>query len=374
MIRRLLPGFLVLSLVGGFLWTLYFLYQKSRHRPVVFETMTPFITEIVKKTVAPGAIVPRREITIKPRVSGVVERLFIRPGDIVKKNQPLAKIKLIPDVVTLNNAESSVRAAEISFKNADKERERFQKLHGEGVISQTEYNRYSLEYDLKNQELSAARSNLQLVKEGASKGSNKVSNEVMSTVDGMVIEVPVKEGGSVTETNNFNEGTTIATVADMRDLIFSGFIDESEIGKLKEGMTVAISVGAVEGKSFEGRLEYISPKGADKEGTIQFEIRAALKLSDGAFVRANYSANADIILDRRHAVLALPESVVEFEKGKPYVEVEVGEQRFEKRYPKLGLSDGINIEVLSGLDQKTRVKKPRPEGEQTEAAPKKRWH
>lgn len=374
MIRRLLPGFLVLSLVGGFLWTLYFLYQKSRHRPVVFETMTPFITEIVKKTVAPGAIVPRREITIKPRVSGVVERLFIRPGDIVKKNQPLAKIKLIPDVVTLNNAESSVRAAEISFKNADKERERFQKLHGEGVISQTEYNRYSLEYDLKNQELSAARSNLQLVKEGASKGSNKVSNEVMSTVDGMVIEVPVKEGGSVTETNNFNEGTTIATVADMRDLIFSGFIDESEIGKLKEGMTVSISVGAVEGKSFEGRLEYISPKGADKEGTIQFEIRAALKLSDGAFVRANYSANADIILDRRHAVLALPESVVEFEKGKPYVEVEVGEQRFEKRYPKLGLSDGINIEVLSGLDQKTRVKKPRPEGEQTEAAPKKRWH
>jgi HlyD family secretion protein len=373
-IRRLLPGFLVLSLVGGFLWTLYFLYQKSRHRPVVFETMTPFITEIVKKTVAPGAIVPRREITIKPRVSGVVERLFIRPGDIVKKNQPLAKIKLIPDVVTLNNAESSVRAAEISFKNADKERERFQKLHGEGVISQTEYNRYSLEYDLKNQELSAARSNLQLVKEGASKGSNKVSNEVMSTVDGMVIEVPVKEGGSVTETNNFNEGTTIATVADMRDLIFSGFIDESEIGKLKEGMTVSISVGAVEGKSFEGRLEYISPKGADKEGTIQFEIRAALKLSDGAFVRANYSANADIILDRRHAVLALPESVVEFEKGKPYVEVEVGEQRFEKRYPKLGLSDGINIEVLSGLDQKTRVKKPRPEGEQTEAAPKKRWH
>jgi HlyD family secretion protein len=365
-IKRLLPLGVALLLLAAFAWTLHFLYQKSREKPIVYETVTPFVSDIVKKTVAPGAIVPRKEIAIKPRVSGVVERLYVQPGDQVKKDQLLAKIKIIPNMVTLNSAEASVQSAHITFENAEKERERFQKLLAEGVITQTEYNRYSLEYELKRQELVASQNNLQLIKEGASKGSGKISNEVVSTVEGTVIEVPVKEGASVTETNNFSEGSTIAAVADMSDMIFRGFVDESEIGKLTEGMSADISIGAIEKKKFRGTLEYISPKGIEKEGTIEFEVRAALKLQPGTFVRANYSANADIIIDRREKVLTINESLVKFEKGKAYVEVEVGEQQFQKRAVRLGLSDGVNVEVLEGLDKSTKLKKP-----PTEASPER---
>jgi HlyD family secretion protein len=367
MMKRVVPLLIALVVLGGFGWTLWFLYQKSKKTPVIYETEKPFVTDVIKKTVAPGAIIPRKEIAIKPRVSGVIEKLYVDAGVYVKQNQLLAKIKIIPNMVTLNNAESSVQSAQIGFDSAQKERERFQKLLTEGVITQTEFNRVSLDFELKQQELDSARNNLQLIKVGASKGTGKISNEVFSTVEGMVIEVPVKEGASVIETNNFNEGTTIASVADMNDMIFRGYVDESEIGRIHENMPVDITIGALEGKRYKGKLEYIAPKGLDKEGTIQFEVRAALQLpdkqADGNFVRANYSANADIILDRKNKVLAIDESLVKFDDGKAFVEVEVGPQRFDRRFVQLGLSDGINVEVTGGIDKDAKLKKPRPESQ-----------
>jgi HlyD family secretion protein len=234
-------------------------------------------------------------------------------------------------------------------------------------VSEGEFKQQKLNMELKRQELDTAENNLQLVKVGASRRSGAVSNIVYSTVEGMVLEVPVKEGGSVIEANNFNEGTTIAAVADMSDLIFSGTVDESEVGKVKEGMPVSITVGALGDRRFEGKLEYISPKGTPKDGTIQFEVRARLDLEKGVFVRANYSANADIILERRHQVLTISESLVKFEHGKAFVEVETAPQTFARREVKLGLSDGLDVEVLSGIDVKA-VLKVQEAGQETSIA------
>jgi HlyD family secretion protein len=370
MIRRIVPVLLALSVVGAFVLTLLFLYNKSQAKPAVFETAKPVVMDIVKKTVAPGAIVPRREIAIKPHVSGTLEKLHVAAGEIVKDRQLLAKIRIIPNVVALNNAESAIRSAQIGYDNAQNQMKRYQQLFDQKLMNETEFNQFKLGFELKRQELETAQSNRELIKEGASKRSGNVSNLVNSTVNGMVLDVPVKEGASVIEANNFNEGTTIASIADMGDMIFLGRVDESEVGKLSEGMPVTITVGALGEERLEGKLEYIAPKGKEKEGTIEFEVKVAVKLKEGVLVRANYSANADIILDTRKGALAIEESLVQFDKGKAYVEVETAPQTFSRREVRLGLSDGINVEVLSGVNPSDRLKKPLSEAP-ADAKPKK---
>jgi HlyD family secretion protein len=355
MMRRVLPLLVAAAIVGAFVWTLFFLYKKSEARPIVFATVRLDRRDIIKKTVAPGALVPRREVTIKPRVSGVIEKLHVQPGQYVKEKALLAKIQIIPNVVSVNQAESNLRAAEISFATAKKELERFTKLRQLNLISETDFTQQELAFKLRQQELDAAENNLQLVRVGASKKGGKVSNLVHSTVEGMVLEVPVKEGASVIEANNFNEGTTIAAIADMNDMIFQGRVDESEVGGLKEGMPVSITVGALGDQRFEGALEYIAPKGVAKDGTIEFEVRARVMLKPGVFLRANYSANADIILSERRSALALNESVIVYDQGKSFVDVATGPDKFERRPVTLGLSDGIWVEVV-GLPESTRIK------------------
>jgi HlyD family secretion protein len=357
--RRIVPITLGALLLVLFVGTLVFLYRKSQAEPVVYETEKPFKATIIKKTVATGSLVPRREVVIKPRVSGVVDKLFVEAGATIKSGHDIARIKIIPNVVSLNQAEAAVDAARINFENARRELTRYETLLKQTLISEVEFAKYQLDFKLRQQEVESATSNLQLVKSGAARGAGKVSNLVTSTVDGMVIDVPVKEGASVTETNNFNEGTTIAVVADMGDMIFQGKVDESEVGKIKVGMPLEIVVGAIEKQKVEGKLEYIAPKGIDVDGAIQFEIKAAIAPVRDVFIRAGYSANADIVLDKRIDVLAVHEAVVQFEKdGKPFVEVEVAEQKFEKRPVETGVSDGVQIEVLKGVDLATPIKKP----------------
>jgi HlyD family secretion protein len=260
-------------------------------------------------------------------------------------------------VVMLNNAEMRLKSAIINFKNAQQELDRQKKLYDEKVVSQQDYNQYLLDYQLRNQEVEAAENNLELVKEGASKKSGAVSNIVRSTAQGMVLDVPVKEGSFVIETNTFNDGTTIASVADMSDIIFEGKVDESEVGKISEGMNLDLKIGALQDERISAELEYISPKGVETDGAIQFEIKAAVALQEDVFLRAGYSANADIVLESRDSVLAIKESNVLFEDEKSYVEIETGEQQFEKKEVELGLSDGINIEVVSGLADDQKIKK-----------------
>ena len=351
--------FALLVILGIFGGTLYYLYQKNEEKPVVFETAKPFVTNIVMKTVATGSVVPRREIDIKPRVSGIIDELFVEAGKKVNKGDVIARVKIIPDMVRLNEAESRLSRSKIALEDAQTSYNRQQKLFEQRVIAEAEFLPFKLLLNNANEEINTAENNLALIKEGATKKSGEVSNTMIrATVTGTVLIVPVKVGSSVIESNTFNEGTSIATVADLGEMIFQGKVDESEVGKIKTGMEMLLNIGAIEKQSFKALLEFIAPKGVEDKGAIKFEIKAAVTLSDSVFIRSGYSANADIVLDKRDSVLAIPESLITFLKDSAFVEVETSPQTFEKRYIKTGLSDGINIEIISGIDSLTKIKKP----------------
>ncbi len=347
-----------MGLLALFAWTLYFLFERAQTKPIVYETESPTITDIVRKAVAAGSIEPRNEVAIKPRISGVVEKMYVEAGQLVEQGALIAKIHIIPDAVTLNSAEARLDSAKIGLDNAQREFDRRKKLLQQSLISKAEYNEHEMEYDLKLKEVENAENNVQLIKEGASDAGDKISNEIKATISGMVLDVPVKEGMSVIETNNFNEGTTIALIADMNDLVFLGKVDESEVGKISEGLDLEIKIGAIENQIFKGKLEFISPKGKENDGAVQFEIRAAIVPDESVLIRAGYSASGDIVLQRRDQVLSIQERLLHFEDDRVFVEIETAAQKFEKRYIEVGISDGINIEVLSGIDESTRIKKP----------------
>jgi len=361
-ILSILAGVLVLTLFGG---TVYFLWAKSQKPETVYLTESPKKATIIKKAVATGSVVPRQEVEIKPRVSGIVEAIAVEPGQKVKEGDLIASIRLVPDMVNLNNAQNRVARAQIALESAQKDYERNKALHADGIISQAAFQPFESANQSAQTELAAAQDNLELIQKGIlrSAGKNTSNTLVRSTINGMILEVPVEVGHSVIETNTFNAGTTIATVADMDDMIFEGRVDESEVGKLQAGMTLLLTIGAVEGRQLEATLEHIAPKGVEQEGAIQFQIRAALKPQSDVLIRANYSANADIVLDRRDEVLAINESLLQFEGDKKFVEVEVSPQKFERRDVQTGLSDGIQIEVVSGVTESDKIKgQPAPKG------------
>jgi HlyD family secretion protein len=353
---KILGGLIVLSI---FVYTIYFLYQKSQAKPIEYETTQPLKTEIIKSTVATGSVVPRKEIMIKPKVSGIVEELYVEAGDMIKEGDLIAKIKIIPDMVSLNNAQSRLNRAKINYEDSKRQYERQKDLLDQGVIARAEFEPYDLAYKNAIEEQDAAENNLELIKEGQTKKAGSVTNTVVkSTTEGMVLDVPVEVGFSVIESNTFNDGTTIASVADMGDMIFEGKIDETEVGKIKEGMPLILTVGAIDNATFSAVLEHISPKGVEENGAIQFEIKANVELKKDEFIRAGYSANAKVVLDRTDSVIAIPESILQFDGDSTYVEVEIAPQQYEKRYIKTGLSDGINVEVKSGLAMEDKIKKP----------------
>lgn len=360
--------FLIALLVGGIGWSAYFLYNKDKEVPVLFGTKQPFITSIIKKTVATGSIVPRKEVEIKPQVSGILEKLYIKPGQNVKAGDVIAKIRIIPNITALNEAENRVSRAEIAIENAQRDFDRNKKLLDEGVVATASLQPFEIALRQAKQELTTANENMEIIRKGASTRFSNVANTmVRANASGTVLSVPVEEGYSVIEANNFNPGTTICSIADMSDIIFKGKIDESEVGKIHTGMELTLSVGAVSETSYKAVLEYIAPKGETENGAIQFEIHAALKLQKGQSLRAGYSANADIVLDRRENVLAIPESWLIFKGDSAFVEVETGNQQFKQVPVKLGVSDGINIEVLGGVTKETPIKDPadKLEGEQS---------
>ncbi|MCC6839422.1 MAG: efflux RND transporter periplasmic adaptor subunit [Flavobacteriales bacterium] len=356
--KRPIKYLLLFLLAALFLWTLWFLYQKNATKAPEFTAVKPRISTIVKKTVANGTIEPRQEIAIKPVVSGVVKELFVEAGQLVKKGDKLATIQIVPDMLSLNQAENRVNSAAIALSNAQMDYDRNKPLADKGVIAASEMQGFDIALRNARQEQDAAQDALQLVRDGISKSSGSASNTIVrSTIEGMVLDVPVKVGTSVIERNNFNEGTTIATVADMNDLIFKGNVDESEIGKVRLGMPVVITVGAIDSATWDANLEYIAPKGVEANGAIQFEIRAAVRVKEGRTLRAGYSANADIVLDRRDSVLSIPESVIAFNNtgDSAFVEVKNG-QGWNKTHVKTGLSDGVNIELLGGIADTTTLK------------------
>jgi HlyD family secretion protein len=349
---------LLVIFLAAILATFGYLYNKSRKKPVIYELKSPTVNNIIKKTVATGSVVPRKEIAIKPQVSGIIEELYIEAGNKVKKGDLIAKIRIIPDMVNLNNAESRLKRAQINLDDSKIVYERQKKVYEQGVIPEADFQQYRLNYNNAKEEIESAENNLQLIREGVSKKAGTVTNTLIrSTINGMVLDVPVEVGNSVIESNNFNEGTTVASVADMGEMIFKGKVDETEVGKLKSGMPLVLSIGAIDNAKFDANLEYIAPKGKEENGAIQFEIRAAVSLKDSMFIRANYSANADIVLERADSVLSIEESLLKFDHDSAWVEIETATpQVFEKKYIKTGLSDGINIQVKDGLKKDSKVK------------------
>jgi len=348
----------LIILIGAFGGTLFFLYNKSKKKPDVFETKNPFISNVIMKTVATGSVVPRFEIEIKPQVSGIIDELYVVAGDRIVKGQVVARIKIIPDMVTLNAAETRLNRAKINYEDAQTDYQRQQKLFDKNVISYEEFKNAKVAYDSAKEELNAAENNLDLIKNGVTKKAETATNTlVRSTINGMVLDVPVEVGNSVIQANTFNDGTTIASVANMNDMIFEGKVDETEVGKIKEGMPIELEIGAIDKEKFDAILEYISPKGVEENGAIQFEIKANVNLKEGQFIRAGYSANANIVLEKKDSVMVIPEGMLKFENDSSYVEIQNGEeQTFEKRFVKTGISDGINIEITEGLKLNDKVK------------------
>ncbi len=387
----------------------YYFVQQNQSDPVVYEYTKPKLQDVIKKAVASGSIKPRKEVNIKPQVSGVIEKLYVEPGQMVKKGQRLALIKLIPSEVNINSATSNLELTKLRYNDAKRELDRQRRVNSEqldvqqaqtsytvattelarqqtlneqGVVSDQELLQFKLDAELKKnvldnikitsanavaqaetevtirqEELAAATNNLQLLREGKTSNSKQVANVVNSTMNGMVLDVPIEEGSSVIERNNFNEGTNIATVANMSSLIFEGSIDESDVGKLKVGMPLVLKVGAIDNEEFDGVLEFIAPKGTTEEGTVNFKIKAAIKNSSSeTFLRAGYSANADIILEKRELVVAINERDILLKEDKSFVEKVVGDQEFEEVEIETGLSDGLMVQVVSGLDTTVQIK------------------
>lgn len=345
-----------IAIAAVFIGTTVFLYQKSQEPAVVYETTNAFITDIVKKTVATGRIVPRKEVAIKSKVSGVVQEIYVQAGQSITKGDLIAKIELIPDMAYLSLAESELEKARINYANAQTQLQQQRVLFGSKLVPEFEFNKYQLQYHLAAEAVAAAENNVALIRDGSSKKTGKVSNLVRATTSGTILDVPVKEGTFVIESNTFNEGTTISSIANMEDMIFEGQVDESEVGKLSVGMPLELNIGALDNSNFTASLEYISPKGNEDQGTIKFEIRAAVTLDKDTFLRAGYSANADIVLDRRDQVLAIDESDLILENNQSFVDLAVGEQKFERRRVQTGLSDGINVEIVGGLTRSDSFK------------------
>lgn len=346
-----------LIVLGTFFW----LWKKSQPKTVNYEIVTVEVGDIENTSVATGKVSPRDEVLIKPQISGIISELRKEAGDYVRAGDIIAIVKVIPEVSQLNSAESRVNLAEINLNLVKTEYDRQKQLFAKGVIAKEEMDKSEADYKKALEEMENSKDNLDIVKNGISKKTAQYSNtQIRSTIDGMILDVPVKVGNSVIQSNTFNDGTTIATVANMNDMIFIGKLDETEVGRVHAGMPIKLSIGAIENKKFDAILEYIAPKGTEENGAILFEIKAAATIPDTTLVRAGYSANAEIVLMRKEKILTIPESTVTFSNDSAFVHVLTdsleNKQSFDKRFVKVGLSDGIKVEVQSGLKKGDKIR------------------
>jgi HlyD family secretion protein len=371
--KRTKTVILLLVIVACFATALIYLWKKNQEDPITYVSEMPSEQTIVVKTMATGNIVPKEEVLIKSNISGVIEEVYIEAGEYIKSGDLIAKIRVIPNVSSLTSAKNSiatsqtaVETAQINLQTQQANYDRQKALFDKGIISANDFESINNTYLQTKQSLeqakinlTSARQNYDIIKTGTTSGLGNIAQTlVRATISGMVLDVPVKEGNQVIEANNFNEGTSIASLADVQKMIFEGNVDESEVGKIKEGLPLEITVGAIENKKFDAVLDYIAPKGLAENGAIQFEIKGSIKSIDSTFIRAGLSANASIILDKAENVLAIREALVQYDREtkKPYVELEVGDQKFERKDIELGISDGIFVEVKSGVTKTDKIK------------------
>lgn len=357
-IKFIIAAIIALIFIGTFV----FLWMKSRPQSIVYEEFMPKVMDLKKTTVVTGKIEPRNEVNVKPQISGIITEITKEAGQTIQAGEIIAKIKVIPDMQQLSSAEARVRLAEVNVKQATVDYQREKVLFDKGLVSADEYDKVRQTMRQAQEEARAANDNLEVVRDGVSKSNASTSSTLIrSTVSGLILDIPVKVGNTVILSNTFNDGTTIATVANMNDLIFRGNIDETEVGSLVTGMSMKITIGALQNEKLQARLEYISPKAVENNGANQFELKAAITGLGRTQLRSGYSANAEIVLAQANQVLTVPESAIEFEGNNTYVYIVKGsreQQTFERRRVVTGLSDGINIEIKSGLSKKDKVRGP----------------
>lgn len=355
--KKAIKYILIIALILGGIYATYFFISTNNQDPIQYEYENPVKTTIEKKTVATGKVVPEDEVEIKPQISGIVHEVFVKEGQVVNTGDLIAKIKVVPNEQALNSALGRVDNAKIVLENSNVDFNRNKELYSKAIISNQDFIAIELRNKQSKQELVNAENDLKIIQIGTA-GRGAMNTNIRATVSGTILTVPVKKGDQVIESNNFNPGTTVATIADLTDMIFEGQVDEAEVSKLKMDMSLLISLGAINNKTFNAKLRFVAPQGIEEQGAVQFKIEANVVLDTNFFVRAGYSANATIIIGQKENIMAIKEALVQFdvETAKPYVELEMGDQEFERREVELGISDGIMVEVLKGLNEKDRVK------------------
>ncbi len=346
-----------LMILGAVFATLYFI--KTNSKPLVeYKTQSPKTQNIEKKTVVTGTVIPEDEVEIKPQISGIIEKLFVEEGDLVTNGDLLAKVKVVPNEQSLNTAKGRLSNTLILLKNAEVEFNRNQSLFDKEIISQQQFDNAKLSFDQAKQNVINARTDLQIIKLGSAGGSSIANTNIRATVAGTILEIPVKEGDQVIESNTFNAGTTIATIADLNKMIFEGKVDEADVAKLIIGMPLKVNLGAVQDKEFDAQLKFIAPKGNEEQGTVQFKIEGDVYLDNSVFIRAGYSANASLVLEKKDSVMCISEALLQFDKitNDPYVEIKNDKGKFVRKNIDLGISDGINVEVVKGLSKEDQIK------------------
>ena len=342
----------------GIVYASAFFIKSNSKALLDYETTTLTIATIENKIVATGKVIPKDEVEIKPQITGIIETILVKEGEQVKAGDLLAIIKVVPNEQSLNNAQGRVKNSEYILTNMQSEFDRNKTLFSKGIISEQEYDNIELKYNQSVQDLENAKSDYQIIKLGSAGGSSIANTNIRATVTGTVLEIPVKKGDQVIQANTFNAGTTIATIADLNIMIFEGKVDEAEVGKLKQDMPLIVTLAAIEDKEYQAKLKFIAPKGIEEAGAVQFKIEGEVYLDNEYFVRAGYSANASIVTERRDSVLAISEALLQYDlkTKEPYIEVEIGEQEFERREITLGLSDGLNAEIISGATKEDKIK------------------
>jgi len=356
--KKILKYLIITFGIGGILFATAYFIKTNATSSTVYETETMFVTNISQTTLVTGKIIPQDEVEIKPQISGIIQMIAVEEGDKVNTGDLLARIKVVPDEQTLNSAKGRVENAKLVAFNAEKDFTRDKKLYEKGILSERNFNAAELRYQQAKQELINVENDLKIIKEGSAGGATSANTNIRATVSGTILEIPVKEGDQVIESNNFNAGTTIASVADLGKMIFEGKVDESEVAKIEVGSSLEVSLGAFPENKFDASLQFIAQKGSEEQGTVQFKIEADVFLPEDFTVRAGYSANASLVLQKKDSVQAIREALLQFDSKtqEPYVEIETTEQQFERRELTLGISDGINVEIVSGIEKEDIIK------------------
>ena len=348
----------IILLILGFLFAIAYFVRTNSKSAIEYETTNPFVSSIELTSVVTGKVIPEDEVEIKPQLNGIIEKILVEEGDTVQNGQLIAVIKVVPDERSVYAAQAQVTSSKLNLENGEKQLNRAKELFAKQIISQQEFEDAELRYNSAKENLKAAENDLEIIRNGSVAGSSTANTNIRATLSGTILEIPVEVGDQVIAANNFNAGTSVAVIADLSQMIFEGKVDEAEVGNLTNGMKIIVSMAAIPDKEFDARLKFVAPKGTEEGGAVQFKIEAELTLDDDTFVRAGYSANGALVVNSKTDIMVSPEAVLQFDRRtqQPYVEIEISDQNFERRELETGLSDGIKVEVLSGVEMTDNIK------------------